>query len=151
MEARAVRNADRPLSDHDSKPWKTEYDEDAHVVVSTIWGRMTDQELMAAAADRIKLGNEKATIEFILDCSRFVANDRSTFESVFEIVTRSYPEMNTSNDARIAFVPPIDEGSRWFVDFFQNMCASRGWILHEVPDHEAAYAWLKASPDEPAD
>ena len=106
---------------------------------------MDDQELMAAAADRIKLGNEKGTTDFILDVSRFVATDRSTFESVFEIVTRSYPEMNTSPEARIAFIPSLDEGSRWFVDFFKRLCDSRGWLLYEVPDHDTAYAWLSSS------
>ena len=138
-------NADAP------KPWKTEYDEDAHVVVSTLWGRMADQELMAAAADRIRLGNEKGTSNFILDVSRFQANDRSTFESVFEIVTRSYPEMNATSEARIAFIPSSDEGSRWFVDFFQNMCDSRGWTLHEVADHAEAYAWLSAPEEDSAE
>ena len=139
------------MNDDTEKPWKTEYDSDAHVVVSTIWGRMTDQELLACAADRIKLGNEKGTSDFILDTSRFIANDRSTFESVYEIVTRSYPEMNASPEARIAFIPSVDEGTEWFIGFFQRMCDSRGWILHEVPDHVAAYAWLKAPPDEEPD
>ncbi len=139
------------MSDDRPKSWKTEYDDDAHVVVSTLWGQMDDRELMAAAADRIRLGNEKGTIEFILDCSGFVATDRSTFESVFEIVTRSYPEMNASDDARIAFVPPADEQSQWFVGFFMNMCDLRGWTLHEVPDQDAAYAWLRSPPDETDD
>ena len=146
-----MSKANRDVNDDPSKTWKTEFDEDAHVVVSTIWGQMNDKELMAAAADRIKLGNEKGTTEFILDCSGFVANDRSTFESVYEIVTRSYPEMNVSSDARIAFVPPVDEGSSWFVGFFVRMCESRGWTLHEVPDHDAAYAWLKNPPEDSAD
>lgn len=131
------------MTDDASRTWKTEYDEDAHVVVSTIWGRMSDQELLYAAADRIRLGNEKGTSDFILDVSRFVANDRSTFESIFEIVTRSYPEMSAAPEARIAFIPSTDEGSQWFVGFFQSLCDSRGWLLHEVPDHAAAYAWLK--------
>ncbi|MDJ0908020.1 MAG: hypothetical protein QNI99_02435 [Woeseiaceae bacterium] len=146
-----MSKAYRDVNHDPSKTWKTEYDEDAHVVVSTIWGRMSDQELMAAAADRIRLGNEKDTSEFILDVSGFKANDRSTFESVFEIVTRSYPEMNKTSEARIAFIPTLDEDSQWFVDFFKNMCDSRGWVLHEVPDHEAAYAWLKNPPDDTAD
>ncbi len=134
-----------------SKTWKTEYDADAHVVVSTIWGRMTDQELLAAAADRIRLGNEKGTSDFILDVSDFEANDRSTFESVFEIVTRSYPEMNATPEARIAFIRSKDEASQWFVEFFQNMCDSRGWLLYEVPDHDSAHAWFKAPGEHPTE
>lgn len=136
------------MNDDETKPWKTEYDEDDHIVISTLWGRMTDEELMAAAADRIRLGNEKGTIDFILDVSRFVANDQSTFESVYEIVTRSYPEMNVSSDARIAFIPTEDEGTRWFIGFFQRMCDSRGWILREVSDHEAGRRWLHKSRQE---
>ena len=139
------------MGDDVSKSWKTEYDEDAHVVVSTIWGRMTDQQLMAAAADRIKLGNEQGTSNFILDVSHFEANDRSTLESIFEIVTRSYPELNTNPKARIAFIPALDEGSHWFVGFFKRLCDSRGWLLHEVPDHETAYAWLAAPPCDTAE
>lgn len=108
---------------------------------------MTDQQLLAAAADRIRLGNEKGTIDFILDVSRFEANDRSTSESVFDIVTRSYPEMNASSEARIAFIASTDEGSRWFVNFFKTMCDSRGWMLQEVPDHAAGRAWLSAFRD----
>ena len=136
------RTAGRGLREEVSNKWKTEYDAQANIVVSTIRGRLTDEELLAAAADRIRLGNEKGTSDFILDCSRFEDNDRSTFQSVFEIVTRSYPEMNVSREARIAFIPTADEGSRWFVDFFKSMCDSRGWTLHEVPDHAAARAWL---------
>lgn len=103
---------------------------------------------MAAAADRIRLGNEKGTSDFILDVSRFVANDRSTFESIFEIVTRSYPEMNADPEARIAFIRSLDEGARWIEDFFKNLCDSRGWTLHEVPDRAAAYTWLAAPHDD---
>ncbi len=133
------------MNDAAEKPWRIEYDEENHVVVSTLWGPMTSQQLMESAHDRIRMGKERGTLHYVLDVSRFVATDRASFEAIFDIVTKSYPEMFVDRETRIACIPSADKDTRWFMEFFQTLCDSRGWVLHAVSDHEAALAWLKGS------
>ncbi len=136
------------MNDAAPKTWRIEYDDENHVVVSTLWGPMTSEQLMESAEDRIRMGQEKGTLHYILDVARFVATDRASFEAIYEIVTKSYPGMFVDRGTRIACIPSADEGTRWFMGFFQRLCDSRGWTLQEVPNHQAALAWLKHADSE---
>ncbi len=130
-----------------AETWKVEYDADAHVVVSTIWGHPTTQDLMDSAVARIGLGQEKGTLHFILDTSGFLPSDISSFEAIYDTVTTSYPTMFVDPATKLAVIPPDAEDARWFMDFFQNMCDSRGWLAREVATREAALAWFEEPPE----
>ncbi|MDJ0908021.1 MAG: hypothetical protein QNI99_02440 [Woeseiaceae bacterium] len=122
--------------------WKVHYDADDDVVVSTIRGYATTEDLMASAVARISLGQEKGTTNFVLDTRGFLPSDRASFEAIYETVTKSYPTMFVDRSTKLAVIPPESDDARWFMDFFQSMCDSRGWNAREVANRGEARAWF---------
>lgn len=134
------------MTDDAPKTWKVHYDADDDVVVSTIRGYATTEDLMASAIARISLGQEKGTNHFVLDTRGFLPSSRSSFEAIYETVTKSYPTMFVDRTTKLAVIPPESDDARWFMDFFQSMCDSRGWNAREVEDWDAARAWFDEAP-----
>ncbi len=123
------------------------YDADDDVVVSTIQGYATTEDLMASAIARISLGQEKGTTNFVLDTRGFLPSDRASFEAIYETVTRSYPTMFVDRSTKLAVIPPESDDARWFMDFFQSMCDSRGWNAREVANWDEARTWFGEAPE----
>lgn len=135
------------MSDEAPTTWQVHYDEDDHVVVSTISGYATTDDLMASAIARISLGQEKGTTHFVLDTRGFLPSDRASFEAIYETVTKSYPTMFVDRTTKLAVIPPEADNARWFMDFFQSMCDSRGWNARKVADWDEARAWFEEVPE----
>ncbi len=135
------------MNDNPPDTWKVHYDADDDVVVSTIVGYATTEDLMASAIARISLGKEKGTTNFVLDTRGFLPSDRASFEAIYETVTRSYPTMFVDRSTRLAVIPPESEDARWFMDFFQSMCDSRGWNAREVANWDEARVWFGEAPE----
>ena len=114
------------MTDEAPKTWEVHYDANDDVVVSTIRGYATTEDLMASAIARISLDQEMGTKHFVLDTGGFLPSDRSSFEAIYETVTKSYPTMFVDRTTKLAVIPPESEDARWFMDFFQSMCDSRG-------------------------
>ena len=64
------------MNEEAQKTWQVHYDADDDVVVSTIRGFATTEDLMASAIARIGLGQEKGTTHFVLDTRGFLPSTR---------------------------------------------------------------------------
>ena len=55
--------------------------------------------------------------------------------------------MFVDRTTKLAVIPPEADDARWFMDFFQSMCDSRGWNAREVANWDDARAWFDEAPE----
>lgn len=121
--------------------WRLEYRDDLGIVVLTYTGRVSGEDIQAAAAARIDLGKEKGASKFLID-TREVETDESATLSIYEIPDRIYPEKQFERTSRIAILGPKSMLTREMVAFFENACVNRGWLVKTFQEHPEAVAWL---------
>ncbi len=122
--------------------WTIEFISDLHIVALVLSGELTGEELQESAAARIALGEEQGVTDFIIDARDLVA-PRATTMAVYDIPARLYSEQNMPREARIAVVKPVDPGSAWIVQFYEDLCVNRGWRVFMASDRAGALAWLR--------
>jgi len=122
--------------------WTVEFHSDSKLVELTFSGRVTGQELMEAAAERIELGREKGATMYLIDAAEMVA-PRSTTLNVYEIPEKIYVEKDMDRTSRIAVVVPSDSESHWVADFYEDVSVNRGWCVHKFTDRTSAIDWLQ--------
>lgn len=122
--------------------WDVRHRDDLGIIETTLSGRLSGEELQAAAAARIALGEEKEVTNFLIDGRDLIA-PRSATVAVYDIPTRIYVEQNAPRETRIAVVKPTAPESQWINQFYEDLCVNRGWSVYLTDDVTAALQWLQ--------
>ena len=62
---------------------------------------------------------------------------------VFQIPTKVYQESGVDRQTRIGVVAPTDKSSQWIVQFYEDLCYTRGWSIKICRDRQNAIDWLR--------
>ena len=112
-------------------------------IIETVFeGLVSGEEMLEAAAERIRIGKVQNVTRFLLDARKMIA-PRSATMDVFKIPTKVYQEKEVDRTTRIGVVPPADQDSGWIVNFYEDLCYTRGWSIKICRDRQNAIDWLR--------
>lgn len=126
--------------------WKVEYDDKLQIVVLTYSGKTKGEDIKEAAAARIAMGKEKGVTNYLIDTRKIATEGSSTFD-IFTLPSKMYPDKRVESRSRIAVIIPELPTEREMVQFYEDVCFNRGWMVKTFQDHDSALKWLQQDPE----
>ena len=132
--------------------WKIEYNDELQIVMLTYAGEITGEAIKAAAAARIAMGEKMGVTKYLIDTMKTQVGSSATFD-IYDVPSKIYPDKDVDRTSIIAVIKPELPMATKMVEFYEDACVNRGWLVRTFEDRDSAIKWLQEefSPQSPAD
>jgi hypothetical protein len=130
------------LEEH-NMTWSHEYNSKLQIVELVYAGETTARDLQVSTSELIALEKEKGINRFIVDATDMEVN--FSLMDVYNLPTKQYIEENADRKGRVAVVLQTSPRTKEAVDFYEDVCRNRGWMVQVFSKREEAIDWLADS------
>lgn len=118
------------------------YNPESDLVETVYSGRVTAEDVLYAATERIRLQREEgASWQVLIDTRQTTQLVAGAFD--FYKLQDVYREEPSNHRTQIAVVlPDGDEHARAGALFFETLCVNRGWLVSSFDEMDEAVSWL---------
>ncbi len=124
-------------------PIVVSYLEAEQVVECTYSGEVGPAELAQSILSAVELGRSRGTFNVITDLTALAAGP--SVGDLYE-VPRLFERLGLPRTLREAIVAPALSTFAADVQFYEDVCSNRGWMVRVFPDRTGALAWLAKDP-----
>ncbi len=117
-----------------------DYLEDEGMVRITNTGEFTHADIVKQTREAIEIGRVKKCSLFLVDCTSMISKSR--IMEVYDVPV-FYEKIDAPRSNKVAVIVSRDKDTAANLEFYQVVCANRGWVAKVFANEDSAIKWLR--------